>query len=479
MFHEEFAALASRLAQADPAVCDRDELAHLVTTSQKARGWLDALDARIALRAAELADQDGGDDPESVLSGGGRRSARDAGAAARRGDVCVEMPSVHDALAGGEVSAGHVDALARLSGSLDDAGRSELKTLESALVTSAKQRTVEEFGRECRDLERILAGDEGTSRLERQKRARRLKRWIDRTTGMCHTHLELDPESDAKVSAALGEAIAAERSKADGERTWEQLQADALVGLITGARSLDRRVPELSVLIDHETLVNGLHERSVCETADGNPLPPETVRRLGCDADILPVVLGAGGEPLDVGRARRLATRAQRRALRAMYRTCAHPRCTVTFEACRIHHVQWWEHNGPTDIANLLPLCSAHHRLVHEGAWALALAPDRTITLHRPDGSLYFEGSTVDRTTPAEPSTMRRARAHEEQHCPEVTRRRDTDPDDGPAERTDSRTDETVDLFTWRQPVAAAPIPPAVASTITGRSRPPPRTPAA
>jgi Domain of unknown function (DUF222) len=389
------------------------------------------------------------------------------------------MPGVHDALAEGDVSSGHVDALARLAHQLDDAGRSELGTLEATLVESAKRHTVEEFGRECRDLERILSGDEGMSRLERQKQARRLKRWIDRTTGMCHTHLELDPESDAKVSAALGEAIAAERTKPDGERTWEQFQADALVGLITGARSLDRRVPELSVLIDHETLDNGLHERSVCETADGNLLPPETVRRLGCDADILPVVLGARGEPLDVGRARRLATRAQRRALRAMYSTCAHPRCTVTFEACRIHHVQWWEHNGPTDIANLLPLCSAHHHLVHEGGWSLALAPDRTITLHRPDGSLFFEGSTVDRTTPAEPSTVPRARTDTEQLLAEATPRRDADSDDLPAEWTDSRADETVDLFTWRQPVAVAPTPPDVASTISGRSRPPPRTPAA
>jgi hypothetical protein len=218
---------------------------------------------------------------------------------------------------------------------------------------------------------------------------------------MCHTHLELDPESDAKVSAALGEAIRGERAKPDDGRTWDQLQADALVGLISGAQTLDRRVPELSVLIDHDTLINGLHDRSVGETADGNPLPTETVRRLGCDADILPVVLGAGGEPLDVGRAQRLATRAQRRALRAMYRTCAHPQCAVTFEACRIHHVQWWEHRGPTDMANLLPLCSIHHHHVHEGGWTLALAPDRTVTIHRPDGSLYFEGSIVERTTSA------------------------------------------------------------------------------
>jgi Domain of unknown function (DUF222) len=142
----------------------------------------------------------------------------------------------------------------------------------------------------------------------------------------------------------------------------------------------------------------GLHDQSVCETADGNPLPPETVRRLCCDANILPVVLGATGEVLDLGREQRLANRAQRRALRAMYRTCAHPGCPVRVEACRIHHVKWWDHHGRTALEDLLPLCSVHHHLVHDGRWTLTLRPDRTITLHRPDGTLHYDGSTTDRT---------------------------------------------------------------------------------
>jgi hypothetical protein len=404
MFGVDIVAVATKLAGSDPAVCDRDELAELVKTSQRARGWLDALDARIALRAGELAEHGEGEAAGSVLAGGGRRSAREAQTAAQRGAVCAELPSVHDALAGGDLSAGHVDALARLTERLDDAARCELKTLEATLVESAKQRSVEDFTRECRDLERILSGDEGTSRLEQQKQARRLKRWIDRATGMCHTHLELDPETDAKVCSALCDAIATERAKPDDGRTWDQLQADALVGLITGAQTLDPRTPELTVIIDHHTLVDGLHDQSVCETGDGNPLPPETIRRLACDADIVPVVLGGHGEVLDVGRAQRLATRAQRRALRAMYRTCAHPGCTVTFEQCRIHHVKPWERNGDTNLDNLIPLCSVHHHLVHEGGWTLTLDPDRTITLRRPDGTLHFDGSTVDRTGPTGPT---------------------------------------------------------------------------
>jgi hypothetical protein len=220
---------------------------------------------------------------------------------------------------------------------------------------------------------------------------------------MCHTHLELDPETDAHVAAALDAAITAARTRRqdNDDVRFDHLTVDALVELITGARTTDRRVPEVSVLIDLQALQHGLHEQSVCETNDGLDLPPDIIRRLGCDADIIPIVLGGDGVVLDQGRARRLATREQRRALRAMYRTCAHPGCQVRFEDCRIHHVQWWEHLGPTNLANLLPLCDGHHHLVHEGHWDLALKPDRTITLRRPDGTLYFEGTTTTVRPPA------------------------------------------------------------------------------
>src|SRR5262245_66236208 len=133
----------AELAGADPLCCDRDGLAELVAKSQRVRGWLDAFDARIALRSRRLADQGACEAPGSLLTGDGRRSAKDAEGAAQRASVCEQLPSVHDALAGGEVSAGHVDALACLSANLDDAGRAELKTLEPTLVESAKAKPEE------------------------------------------------------------------------------------------------------------------------------------------------------------------------------------------------------------------------------------------------------------------------------------------------------------------------------------------------
>ena len=115
------------------------------------------------------------------------------------------------------------------------------------------------------------------------------------------------------------------------------------------------------------------------------------------------------GAVLDQGRGRRVASADQRRALRAMYRTCGFPDCTVRFADCEIHHViAWIRRRGPTDLDNLLPLCSRHHHDVHEGGWHLTLHPDRTITLHHPDGTLTYDGSDHRRR----PHRSRRPRPH-------------------------------------------------------------------
>ena len=389
-------ARVTQLAAADPARCDRRGLADLVAMSQQVRAWLDALDVRIAIHARRLEDEGACESPSSLLAGGGRRSSREAEQAARRSDVCDLLPEVHDALADGAVSSGHADALAHVLKDLDDRGRSDLKVLESTLVESAKSSSVEAFSREVRKLGQILSRDDGVRRHEHLRRQRCVRRWVDRVTGLCHTDLVLDPLTDAAVANALGAAISAEQSKGADDRTLDQLKADALVGLITGGQGGGRGVPEVSVLIDLDTMRDGMHEHSVCETSTGEAVPVATVRRLCCEADIVPIVLDGDGVALDVGRAKRVATRDQRRALRAMYRTCAHPGCAVGFDDCDIHHVVPWQHGGPSGLANLLPLCSRHHHLVHEGGWTLMLRPDRTIELRRPDGSVHFEGSTVD-----------------------------------------------------------------------------------
>jgi hypothetical protein len=169
-------------------------------------------------------------------------------------------------------------------------------------------------------------------------------------------------------------------------------------------RRIEQRLPEVSVLTDFRTIVDGLHQHSISETENGIPLPVSTMRRLCCDAEVLPIVLGGDGIPLDVGRTSRTVTRGQRRALRAMHRSCANRDCTVPFSDCKIHHVQWWQRDlGPTDIDNLIPLCERCHHLVHEGGWTLTMTPDRVTTWTRPDGTIHHHGSCIDRPPPTGP----------------------------------------------------------------------------
>ena len=395
--------VVSQLAAAEPGACDRDGLAELVAASRLLRGFLDALDVRIGVRASQLAEEGKSESAFGLLSDEGRRAPAEARTAAGRARVCDRHEEFHDALADGEISGGHIDAFARAERNLDKAAKAAFDDHAPDLLTKAKGMPVDLFARECERVARRASADDGVTCLERLRAQRSVSRRVDRATGMCVTDIRLDPEADAKVWTAINAAI--NNRPADPSDTvvpWAHRAADAVVDLIIGARTVHPRVPEVSVLIDLDTLTGRAHRHGiVCELADGTPMPVAMVRRLSCDAHIVPITLAADGTVLDVGRSSRLATVAQRQALRAMYATCAYPGCQVAFEHCQIHHVvDWTMQFGPTDLANLLPLCSTHHHLVHEGGWRLELRPDRTITLTRPDGATHYHGTSVNRQRP-------------------------------------------------------------------------------
>src|SRR5205814_7443039 len=85
--------------------------------------------------------------------------------------------------------------------------------------------------------------------------------------------------------------------------------------------------PLLSVLIDYQTLLGDLRGNGICELFDGTPISPDTVRRLACDAAIIPMVLGSRGEVLNQGRRIYQPTMPQRHAIAIRDRHCAFPGC--------------------------------------------------------------------------------------------------------------------------------------------------------
>lgn len=134
----------------------------------------------------------------------------------------------------------------------------------------------------------------------------------------------------------------------------------------------------LTITLDQRWLTETLTSRSGYGLLDSDArVHPATLRRWACDADIVPIVLGSKSEPLDVGRLQRTVTDALRRALNLRDGGCAFPDCTRRPRRCHAHHIRRWRDHGPTEINNLVLLCSYHHQLLHHGYWTVAIREGR------------------------------------------------------------------------------------------------------
>ncbi len=170
----------------------------------------------------------------------------------------------------------------------------------------------------------------------------------------------------------------------DGEldpRPPDKRYADALTMILNAAAGNTPRtdesgdsngpgVPHITITIDLEDLRNATSE-AVGELVYGDNLSAAAVRRLACDAAIIPLVLGSDSEPLDVGMEQRYVTRAIRRALNKRDKGCVV--CKAPPWQCHAHHLIHWVDGGPTSITNLVLLCAGHHRAVHAGQWAITI----------------------------------------------------------------------------------------------------------
>ena len=166
--------------------------------------------------------------------------------------------------------------------------------------------------------------------------------------------------------ATAGELVEAERPEPVKAATAVELGA-ALCELLE--RLDGSQVPEMStgatvvVTMTLDTLTGGL----AAATLDtGDRVAAHTARRLACEAGIIPVVLSGRREVLDVGRRKRLFTRAQRIALATRDRGCTAAGCHTAAWFCHAHHDQPWATGGTTDLTNGRLLCPTHHRTAHD-----------------------------------------------------------------------------------------------------------------
>jgi hypothetical protein len=127
------------------------------------------------------------------------------------------------------------------------------------------------------------------------------------------------------------------------------------------------------VTVSLETLQGALTPATL---STGQRISAGAARRLASTATIIPMVLGSESVPLDVGRAARLASRAQRLALAHRDGGCTFPGCDRPPGWAQAHHILEWFLGGRTDLTNLALLCAYHHRLIDELGIPVRLGPE-------------------------------------------------------------------------------------------------------
>jgi len=314
------------------------------------------------------------------------------------------------ALAAGELSVTHAAVLAAGTADLPPATAADA---EPVLLQAAGRLDPPRLRQVITHLREVADPQGADERVQRQHERRGL--WLSPTlAGMVAIDGLLDPEAGETLLTALDPL--ARPASAEDDRSGSQRRADALTELARRALEAGRLPqtggvrPQLTVTVDLASLL-GQPGKPGGEGGWVGPLPAETVRRLACDATLTRVLVahhgqdtdhlhqhhqarddhagdlparlrtamallpptlgGAPTQPLEVGRATRVVSPAQRAALAVRDGGCRFPGCDRPPAWCEAHHRRHWLHGGATDLGNLVLLCRAHHRAVHEGGQRL------------------------------------------------------------------------------------------------------------
>ncbi len=353
----------------------------------------------------------------------GLRAARENVRVAR----CLRsLPLVSEVFAAGQLSYTQVRAITRVATAEN----------EEYLVMLGRHGTGEQ-------LEKIVAGYRGLLAASTDganaAHARRHLYWEYDHDGSLLIQARIPAEDGALVLAALEHADRAAQAERDTDADCDEQgcsaehpqdslpsrRADALVSLARAQLNSDHSSDcgsdpvEVTVHVDVETLAaDEVGDR--CELADGPPIAPETARRLACDTGLVRI-LERDGKPLSVGRRTRTIPPALKRALNDRDPHCRFPGCNHQ-RYLHAHHIHHWARGGPTNLTNLVHLCSHHHRLVHEGGFTAQHAPGGGLTFSRPDGRMLPEHPPP--TSPRGPGIPEQNRRHGIPITPDTNRPR-------------------------------------------------------
>ena len=382
---EHVSELAGRLSA--QAIADLPD-AHIQEDFERLHRLMQQLEAERLRRLAEIDRRatyarDGHLSSASWLAATHNVARGSAAAQVRLATALSSMGETGAAFARGELSMSAVQVLAMAHDVDNDAfGRAETVLLDAArhLSVADLQKAVGRWR------ERVRRDACGTDLL---REGRRLH--VSTTFGgMVRLDGDLDPETGETVLTALRavmDADARATTDDDTRRTAAQQRADALGEICRDWLDLAERPavagerPHLTVTVDVQDLVGD----GPGELSQAGVVSAHALRRLGCDASVVRVVMAGRSAALDVGRRTPVVSPAIRRAVVVRDRCCTFPGCDRPQAWCDAHHVVHWADGGMTSVDNLLLLCRRHHRVVHEG-FEVQMHHGRP-RFSRPDGS--------------------------------------------------------------------------------------------
>jgi hypothetical protein len=353
-----------------------------VRTARRVSDRLQALTTLLVAEAdrARASERSTGTPMESWLGLGENLSRREAASVVHQARSLGGHQAVGEAAVAGRIGTGQARAISKVLDSLaPELDAAQQASAEQVLVKLARQLDADALSKSAgRVLEQVVpdgAGDVQERRLQREvERAHRQRSFRFFPEGAAIRFDGSLPRLEGERfmalidshSEALRRTAVEARDPLAQPLTPQQRRADALMALLRAAES-GREAgggPGARVLVklDYDKL--RAQAVGAGRIGEGEDLSAGELRRLCCDAGLIPLVLGTRSEVLDVGKESRLVTPAIRAALIQRDGGCVFPGCDVPAARCEAHHLLPWWAGGPTALWNLVLLCPHHHGVV-------------------------------------------------------------------------------------------------------------------
>ena len=322
-----------------------------------------------------VADSDTDMDPAEVLRQSARLPTRESKRIANTARQLSRMPKVRERLATGGITPAHADTLANAAEKVSP----EVVDGDQSLLDAADRLSPDSFNRLARRWSERKLIEAGLDPLERQRRAREAKLWVEKETGLGvlmaklprPQYEQLRQAVDNHYMHSLRRDGATDRDP-DEVRTPKQRLADVVFELLTNrdthtgefineAAGIKAKAATQLIVTAPLGVVDGTLPGSPVEIMGVGPVPRSILESLTPDTELAGMIFDRAGRPLWLGRNQRLGNAAQRLAVAVRDGGCFE--CGAPMHRCELHHIQEWHRDqGPTDIDNLVAVCRRHHK---------------------------------------------------------------------------------------------------------------------